>query len=138
MYGKTFQAKDCATILETLDLESTVLTRPVRLLSKGMTQKLGLAGCLLSGRELLILDEPGSGLDPKARVLLKAALRSAREAGRTIFLTSHSLSDVDETCDQIAVMHEGSLQYVGTPAELKRQYDATSLEQAFLKCIGEK
>ena len=135
MYGKTFQAKDCATILETLDLESTVLTRPVRLLSKGMTQKLGLAGCLLSGRELLILDEPGSGLDPKARVLLKAALRSAREAGRTIFLTSHSLSDVDETCDQIAVMHEGSLQYVGTPAELKQQYDATSLEQAFLKCI---
>jgi ABC-2 type transport system ATP-binding protein len=86
----------------------------------------------------LILDEPGSGLDPKARVLFKAALQSARAAGRTVFLTSHSLADVDETCDQIAVMHQGSLHYTGTPAQLKQQYDATSLEQAFLKCIGEK
>lgn len=138
MYGHKFQMHECAKMLETLDLETNVLTRPVRLLSKGMTQKLGLAGCLLSNRELLVLDEPGSGLDPKARGLFKDALQSARAGGRTIFLTSHSLADVDETCDQIAVMHQGSLHYAGTPAELKQQYDAISLEQAFLKCIGEK
>ena len=138
MYCGKFQAQECARVLETLDLESAALARPVRLLSKGMTQKLGLAGCLLSERELLILDEPASGLDPKARVLFKAALQTARAAGRTIFLTSHSLADVDETCDQIAVMHQGKLHYTGTPAQLKQQYDATSLEQAFLECIGEK
>lgn len=138
LYGCRFQEQECATTLATLDLETTVLRRPVRLLSKGMTQKLGLAGCLLSKRELLILDEPASGLDPKARSLFKSALEAARQAGRTVFLTSHSLADVDETCDQIAVMHHGRLHYTGTPVAMKRQYDANTLEQAFLRCTGEK
>jgi len=138
MYGRRFDLRECANMLETLDLEADVLARPVRSLSKGMTQKLGLAGCLMSARELLVLDEPGSGLDPKARALFKTALQSARAEGRTVFLTSHSLADVDETCDQIGVMHHGELRYSGNPADLKQQYDATTLEQAFLKCIGEK
>ncbi len=137
MYGRDFDLPECLDMLATLDLEPDVLARPVRLLSKGMTQKIGLAGCLLSSRELLVLDEPGSGLDPKARALFKAAVRSAHAAGRTVFLTSHSLADVDEICDQIGVMHRGELRYGGDPAQLKRQYDATTLEQAFLKCIGE-
>ncbi len=137
MYGRQFELQECIETLATLDLEPDVLVRPVRLLSKGMTQKLGLAGCLLSARELLVLDEPGSGLDPKARALFKTALGSARAAGRTVFLTSHSLADVDQMCDQVGVMHQGALRYSGDPTRLKRQYDATSLEQAFLRCIGE-
>ncbi len=138
MYGREFDLQECTDMLATLELDVDALTRPVRLLSKGMTQKLGLAGCLLSQRELLVLDEPASGLDPKARVLFRKTLQSARAAGRTVFLTSHSLSDVDETCDQIGVMHQGGLRYTGNPAELKQQYDATTLEHAFLKCVGEK
>lgn len=137
LYGRRFELPECLDMLATLGLETDVLARPVRLLSKGMTQKIGLAGCLLSSRDLLVLDEPGSGLDPKARALFKSAVRSARAAGRTVFLTSHSLADVDEICDQIGVMHRGELRYGGEPAQLKRQYDAASLEQAFLKCIGE-
>ena len=137
MYGGGFDLEACTHMLATLDLERSVLAKPVRSLSKGMTQKLGIAGCLLSARELLVLDEPGSGLDPKARVLFKRALKSAQSAGRTIFLTSHSLADVDELCDHIGVMHRGGLRYSGDPVKLKRQYDATTLEQAFLKCIGE-
>ena len=137
MYGRDFDLPESMDVLASLDLEPDVLARPVRLLSKGMTQKIGLAGCLLSSRELLVLDEPGSGLDPKARALFKAAVRSAHAAGRTVFLTSHSLADVDEMCDQIGVMHRGALRYNGSPAQLKQQYDAASLEQAFLRCIGE-
>jgi ABC-2 type transport system ATP-binding protein len=137
MYGRDFDLPECINMLTSLGLEPGVLARPVRSLSKGMIQKIGLAGCLLSARELLVLDEPTSGLDPRARALFKAAIRSARTAGRTIFLTSHSLADVDEMCDQIGVMHQGALLYSGGPVQLKRQYDAISLEQAFLKCIGE-
>jgi ABC-2 type transport system ATP-binding protein len=137
MYGRDFDLPESMDMLASLDLEPDVLARPVRLLSKGMTQKIGLAGCLLSSRELLVLDEPGSGLDPKARAQFKAAVRCAHAAGRTVFLTSHSLADVDEMCDQIGVMHRGALRYSGSPAQLKQQYDAASLEQAFLSCIGE-
>ena len=137
MYGREFDLEECMSMLAKLDLEPDVLARPVRLLSKGMTQKIGLAGCLLSRRDLLVLDEPGSGLDPKARAMFKEALRSVHATGRTVFLTSHSLADVDEMCDEIGVMHRGSLRYSGSPAQLKQQYDATSLETAFLRCIGE-
>jgi len=137
MYCCEFDVETCAATLADLDLESEVLSRPVRALSKGMTQKLGLAGCLLSKRDLLVLDEPGSGLDPKARALFKTALKRAQSSGRTIFLTSHTLADVDELCDQIAVLHRGGLRFIGNPAELKHQHSTSTLEQAFLKCIGE-
>ncbi|NIO40173.1 MAG: ATP-binding cassette domain-containing protein [Burkholderiales bacterium] len=137
MYGRRGELEDNIATLSALDLSPDILARPVRLLSKGMTQKLGLAGCLLSARELLVMDEPASGLDPKARALFKAALKAVQAAGRTVFLTSHSLVDVDEMCDQIGVMHQGALRYCGSPAQLKQHYEATTLEQAFLRSIGE-
>jgi ABC-2 type transport system ATP-binding protein len=137
MYCRTFDLEACADTLSDLDLDGDALSKPVRTLSKGMTQKLGLAGCLLSARDLLVLDEPGSGLDPKARTLYKTALKRAQSAGRTIFLTSHTLADVDEICDRIAVLHQGSLRFSGSPGELKHLHGASTLEQAFLKSIGE-
>jgi len=68
-----------------LDLELATLDRPVRAYSKGMTQKLGLAACLLAEPDLLILDEPMSGLDPLAAARVKKLLRQLRESGRTLF-----------------------------------------------------
>jgi ABC-2 type transport system ATP-binding protein len=120
-----------------LDLAVSALERPARTYSKGMTQKLGLAACLLSNKTLQVLDEPTSGLDPKARALLKRELRSLRDAGRTIFFTSHALADVQELCDRMALLHNGRLMYAGTPADLMDKFAASSLEQAFLACIGE-
>jgi ABC-2 type transport system ATP-binding protein len=120
-----------------LDLGIAALTRPARTYSKGMTQKLGLAACLLSGKPLQVLDEPTSGLDPKARALLKKELRRLREAGCTIFLTSHALADVEEICDRMAVLHGGRLRFAGSPAELKAKHSTSNLEEAFLACIGE-
>jgi ABC-2 type transport system ATP-binding protein len=120
-----------------LDLEPAALDRPARAYSKGMTQKLGLAACLLSGKDLYVLDEPTGGLDPKARALLKRELIALRGSGRTLFFTSHTLADVAELCDRLAVMHAGRLRFAGTPGELNRRTGASSLEQAFLACIEE-
>ncbi len=103
---------------DALELEREALEQPVRTLSKGMTQKLGLAGCFLVPRELYVLDEPMSGLDPAARVAVKSVLRRLVAEGRTLFFTSHVLADVDELCSSIAVLERGRLRWRGTPAGL--------------------
>jgi ABC-2 type transport system ATP-binding protein len=118
-----------------LDLDTAALDKPVRSYSKGMTQKLGLAACLLAEPDLLILDEPMSGLDPLARVRVKQLLRKLRDQGRTLFFTSHALSDVEEICEHMVILHQGRLCFSGSPSALLRSYTEDSMEQAFLKCI---
>ncbi len=131
-----YDPQDAAKTLNALDLDFSALTRPVRAYSKGMTQKLGLAACFLANKSLYVLDEPMSGLDPKARALLKAHLQELRTAGRTLFFSSHALADVEEICDRMAILHDGKIRFVGSPAECCRQYGTHTLEQAYLKCIG--
>jgi ABC-2 type transport system ATP-binding protein len=118
-----------------LDLDAAALDQPVRSYSKGMTQKLGLAACLLARPDLLILDEPMSGLDPLARARVKQLLRQMRDQGRTLFFTSHALSDVEEICEYMVVLHQGNLYFSGSPREFMLRYASDSMEQAFLKCI---
>ena len=120
---------------DALDLDRRALALPVRSFSKGMTQKLGLAACLLSGKPLYILDEPTSGLDPKARALLKRQLVELRSQGRTLFLTSHLLADVEQLCDRMAVLHDGTIRFIGAPGELLARYRVNDMEAAFLACI---
>jgi ABC-2 type transport system ATP-binding protein len=137
LYGIAFEEERIAGTFAALDLERSALDRPARTYSKGMTQKLGLAACLLSGRELYVLDEPAGGLDPKARALFKRELRARHRGGSTVFFTSHALGDVGELCDRVAVLHEGRLRFAGAPAELVRRHaPAADLEQAFLDCIA--
>jgi ABC-2 type transport system ATP-binding protein len=119
-----------------LDLEPAALKKPVRNYSKGMTQKIGLAGCFLSGKKMLILDEPMSGLDPKARALVKNLFSELKNT-HTIFFTSHSLNDIEEICDRMAVLHNGQIYYVGTPEKLRVSYGNKTLEHAFLNCINQ-
>ena len=135
LYSCSYDPAQVRRMLADLDLAESALRKAVRAFSKGMTQKLGLAACLLSNRELLVLDEPTSGLDPKARALLKDRLQVAHAAGRTVFLTSHTLADVDQLCDRMAVLHEGQLRFSGTPLELRTRFGAATLEQAYLACI---
>jgi ABC-2 type transport system ATP-binding protein len=120
---------------DALDLERRALELPVRSFSKGMTQKLGLAACLVSDKRLYVFDEPTSGLDPKARALLKRELVRLRAAGRTLFLTSHLLADIEQLCDRMAVLHEGTIRFVGTPGEFLQRHGTADMEQAFLACI---
>jgi ABC-2 type transport system ATP-binding protein len=119
-----------------LDFDCAALDRPVRTYSKGMTQKVGLAACFLSRKDLYVFDEPTSGLDPKARALFKAQLRALKSAARTVFFTSHALADVAEICDRMAVVHDGVLRFTGTPNDLCRREGTDGLEQAFLACIA--
>jgi len=122
--------------LDALGLERTALKRPVRSFSKGMTQKLGLAACLLAAKDLLILDEPTSGLDPLARSYCKHALATQKQAGRTLIMSTHALLDVAQLCDNMAVMEQGRLCFIGSPAAFLQQYQTDDLELAYLTCIG--
>jgi ABC-type multidrug transport system ATPase subunit len=134
-YGERVSRAVTCALAEEIDLDPAALRRPIRSYSKGMAQKLGVLATLLTGRPLLILDEPMSGLDPKARVLLKRQLAAARARGRTIFMSSPILADHDGLCDRVAVMHRGRLGYVGSPAGLKESQGAATLETAFLASI---
>lgn len=136
LHGRSYDPARAEAVLDGLDLDRAALKAPVRQHSKGMSQKLGLAACLLSGKPTLVLDEPMSGLDPKARALLKARLVDARASGATILFSSHALADIEELCDRMAILHDGRLRFVGTPAACRALYGAPSLERAFLLCIG--
>ena len=128
------EARTRALIAE-LELEPAALERPVRTLSKGMTQKLGLAAALCLERELYVLDEPMSGLDPAARVAVKSVLSRLSREGRTLFFTSHVLADVDELCSSIAVLERARLRFRGSPRALCERYGERSLERAFMRCV---
>ncbi len=123
-------------MLRRLDLEPEVLQRPVREFSKGMAQKLGLSAVLLSGKPLLLLDEPMSGLDPRGRALFKKALLELKEAGVTLFFSTHLLADVEHLCDRMAILHHGRVVFLGTPRACRERYGRDDLEQAFLECVA--
>jgi len=133
--GAHFDGTRAARLLDELELERDVLERPVRRLSKGMTQKLGLAACFLLERDLYLLDEPMSGLDPAARVAVKSVLRRLSAEGRTLFFTSHVLIDVEELCSSMAVLDGGKIRFRGAPAALCARYAEPRLESAFMRCI---
>lgn len=122
-------------LMQALDLESRALDRPVRQYSKGMAQKLGLMACLLSQRPLLVMDEPMSGLDPKARLHFKQELQALQRQGRSLFFSTHLLADVDAVCDRMAILHDGRIVFAGTPAECRSRFGSDDLEQAYLECV---
>ncbi len=135
-YGKKFERKKAEVICKNLDLSAEVLSQKIAKYSKGMVQKLGLLAVFLSEADLVILDEPMSGLDPKARIALKRELLSYKNSGKTVFFTSHILSDMDEICDSIAVLHEAKISYLGTPKAFKDKHQVPDLDRAFLKEIA--
>ncbi len=134
-FGLCYDAERARALLAELELDPGVLERPVRSLSKGMTQKLGLAASFLLERDLYVLDEPMSGLDPAARVAVKSVLRRLAAGGRTLFFTSHVLADVEELCSTIAVLEDGSVRWHGSPEGLCARYGEPRLEQAYMRCI---
>lgn len=118
-----------------LELPADVLSQSVRNYSKGMLQKLGLIGCMLSDKALLILDEPMSGLDPKSRVLFRQAMKRLKEGGKTILFCTHILNDIELLCDRVGILHQGQLLFIGAPDDYCQKYQANNLEAAFLACL---
>lgn len=104
-------------VLDTVDLSSEA-NGNVAKFSRGMLQRVGLAQALINDPELLILDEPTSALDPIGRVSVRELLLRARAAGKTIFLSSHMLSEIELICDRVAILNRGRLVRVGTTTEL--------------------
>jgi ABC-2 type transport system ATP-binding protein len=130
-----YRQTEVEAMFEALDLDPAALHKPVREYSKGMNQKLGLAACFLSQRDFYVLDEPMSGLDPRARACLKAVLDDLKTKGATVLFTSHALTDIAEVCDQMLVLHQGVSYYAGPPRSLCDHYATNSLEDAFLSLI---
>lgn len=97
-----------ADLLELVNL-SNKADAYVDSLSRGMQQRLGLARCLVHDPEVLILDEPASGLDPRARIELREILKQLRAMGKTILISSHILPELAELCDEIGVIEQGRL-----------------------------
>ncbi|MCB1531510.1 MAG: ABC transporter ATP-binding protein [Alphaproteobacteria bacterium] len=135
LYGEALSQDDIYTHAQSLALDPQALKKRVQTYSKGMRQKLGLLATVLTRCPLLILDEPMSGLDPKARSLVKAMLRSCKEQGQSVFFSSHILADMDEMCDRVTLMHDGVLKFTGKPAQLRSKSKGESLENAFLRFI---
>jgi ABC-2 type transport system ATP-binding protein len=98
-------------------------------LSRGMKQRLCLARTLAHDPQVLILDEPASGLDPRARIEMRELLRELKLMGKTIFFSSHILSEVADICTSIAILEAGSLVAYGDMTEMKRQLRAHRLIQ---------
>ncbi len=96
---------------------------PVEKFSKGMLQRVGLAQALLNEPELLILDEPSTGLDPLGKIEVRNLLESFRRSGVTVLLSSHQLSEIEEICDRVAIISEGRNVASGALEELLRSRD---------------
>jgi len=114
-------ARRVEELLRTFELADRA-DEPVGGYSRGMKQRLALARALLHEPEVLFLDEPTSGLDPvAARRVRQLIARLSREGGRTVFLCTHNLAEAQELCDRVAVLQQGRLLALGTPAELARR-----------------
>jgi fluoroquinolone transport system ATP-binding protein len=113
--------RDPRELLERLGLQGDGDT-PVGQFSKGMKARLNLARALLHDPELLFLDEPTSGLDPATALLVRDLIRAERDAGRTIFLTTHAMAVADELCDRVAFLVDGTIRLTGAPRELKLRF----------------
>lgn len=109
----------------------------VRKYSKGMRQRLGLAQALLHEPELLILDEPTDGLDPVGRSDIRRLISTLRDQGKTVFLNSHILQEVEMICDRVAILAGGTVRGVGTPRELTTQFHGALSSRVRMELAGE-
>ena len=110
-----------AELLRTVELGSAG-SNQLRTYSKGMLQRIGVAQALINDPALVILDEPMSGLDPAGRRLIRNQIMRMRDDGRTVFFSSHILSDVEMICDRIGILVRGRLHYSGGVADLLDQH----------------
>jgi ABC-2 type transport system ATP-binding protein len=112
-------------VLELTDLKSK-RSVSVDSLSRGMQQRLGVARVLIHDPKVLILDEPASGLDPRARIEIRELLRELKRMGKTIMISSHILSELEEICDHVGIIEQGRLVFSGTMEEIRQRMGVQS------------
>ncbi|CAA9540517.1 MAG: Efflux ABC transporter, ATP-binding protein [uncultured Thermomicrobiales bacterium] len=113
--------------LDALELSQSTLMQRLGSYSKGMRQKLAIVAAMQHDPDLLVLDEPSDGLDPLIQQHFEALLQERRQAGRTVFMSSHDLAEVERTCERVAVIRRGQLVANGTVEELSRHYRRTAV-----------
>ena len=128
------RADDLLELFELSNWKNTL----VESYSHGMRQKLLISSALVHGPDLIVVDEPMVGLDPKAARLIKDLLKNFTAAGGTVFLSTHTLEVAETLCDRIAILHGGRIRAMGTMDELRREAAAgdAHLEDIFLKLTG--
>ena len=126
------EARDrAARLLDEFDLDDA-RRRLVKTYSGGMRRRLDLAASLIARPELLVLDEPTTGLDPRSREQLWAAVRALADDGATVLLTTQYLAEAEQLASRVAVLHQGRIVAEGTSDELKSAAGAASLDEVFL------
>jgi ABC-2 type transport system ATP-binding protein len=122
-------------VLELVELSDRARDR-VRTYSQGMKQRLGVAMALLPDSDLLILDEPANGLDPLGIIQMRDLLRHLREQGKTIFLSSHLLGELEQVTDWLVMLNQGNALFSGPARDLlDRRGEGASLEESFLAML---
>ena len=106
-------------------------------LSTGQKQKVSIARTVVHDPPILILDEPTSGLDVLAARNIVSFIRSARDEGKCVILSTHDMGEASRLCDRVGVIHNGLLATVGTKAALFDRFNTTDLEEVFLRSVGE-
>jgi ABC-2 type transport system ATP-binding protein len=116
--SRTERRKRIAPVLERVGL-SDVGSKQLRKFSKGMLQRVGIAQAIIHDPEVIFLDEPMSGLDPLGRHEVRELIQGLKDDGKTVFFSTHILSDAEALCDRVAVIHKGELRGIGVVNDLK-------------------
>jgi ABC-2 type transport system ATP-binding protein len=134
--GRTTEDPRLDAVLAIADL-GTAVDRKVRTYSQGMRQRLGIAQAMLGMPDLLMLDEPTNGLDPPQIRAMRDVMHDYAATGRTVIVSSHMLSEVEQTCSDVVVMHRGQLVITGEVKELLAGRTGMRLEEFFLDVVGD-
>jgi ABC-2 type transport system ATP-binding protein len=136
-YGRLFtmsravRRQRTAHLIEMVGLESAK-RRQLKEYSKGMTRRIGLAQALINDPDLILLDEPTTGLDPLGTRDMKVLIRNLKEQGKTVIMCSHLLADVQDVCDRIGILYEGELKELGRVDSLLKVRDVTEIRASGL------
>jgi len=131
-YGRLFNMSAAtrkarvAELIQMMDLERAK-HRQLKEYSKGMTRRIGLAQALINDPELIVLDEPTTGLDPIGSRQMKDLILRLRDQGKTVLMCSHLLADVQDVCDRIAILHQGELKELGRVDSLLKVQNVTQI-----------
>jgi ABC-2 type transport system ATP-binding protein len=120
-YSRAERTEKAKTLLSRVKLDENRWNTQLRKFSKGMLQRVGLAQALLNEPDVVFLDEPMSGLDPIGRREVRDLIAELRHEGKTVFMCSHILSDIEVLCDRVAILKRGQLSQVGHLSELRQQ-----------------
>ena len=119
-YDKGERKRRAELMLSRVGLDEKAWDKQLRKFSKGMLQRTGLAQALVNDPEIVFLDEPMSGLDPMGRRQVRDLISALRDEGRTVFMNSHILSDIEALCDRVAILKGGKLSAIGRLEDLRR------------------